>query len=38
MEVDEIYTDFANRLVDLEVYRSVVRETTKQELARFSAS
>ena len=36
VEIDEIYTAFANELAELELYRSAINETTQQELNRYS--
>ena len=36
MEIDEIFNTFRQRVVELELFRTVVKETTQQELTRFA--
>lgn len=36
MELDEIFNTFRERVVELELFRTVVKETTQQELTRYA--
>ena len=36
MELDEIFNTFRQRVVEFELFRTVVKETTRQELSRFA--
>ena len=36
MEIDQIYTDFANALSDIELYRMSIKDSAEEEFRRFS--